>query len=96
MLSTILGDRLDTGVVLQMASQLATVHKQGVVHGEFGSDSVLVVGDKSYLWDLPLVIANRLTDRRGENRLMQNLVRVVPYLAPCRGCPRPFLSRFTA
>ncbi len=88
LLSTILGDRLDTGVVLQMASQLAdalaTVHNQGVVHGEFGSDSVLMVGDKSYLWDLPLVIANRLTDRRGENRLMQNLVRVVPYLAPER------------
>jgi len=88
LLSTILGDRLDTGVVLQMASQLAdalaTVHGQGVVHGEFGSDSVLMVGDKSYLWDLPLVIANRLTDRRGENRLMQNLVRVVPYLAPER------------
>ena len=88
LLSTILGDRLDTGVVLQMAAQLAdalaTVHGQGVVHGEFGSDSVLMVGDKSYLWDLPLVIANRLTDRRGENRLMQNLVRVVPYLAPER------------
>ncbi len=88
LLSTILGDRLDTGVVLQMASQLAdalaTVHGQGVVHGEFGSDSVLMVGDKSYLWDLPLVIANRLTDRRGENRLMQNLVRIVPYLAPER------------
>lgn len=88
LLSTILGDRLDTSVVLQMAGQLAdalaTVHAQGVVHGEFGSDSVLMVGDKSYLWDLPLVIANRLTDRRGENRLMQNLVRVVAYLAPER------------
>jgi hypothetical protein len=33
---------------------------------------------------MPLVIANRLTDRRGENRLMQNLVKTAPFLAPER------------
>ena len=33
---------------------------------------------------MPLVIANRLTDRRGEDRLMQQLVRTGPLLAPER------------
>lgn len=82
-------ERLENDVLLQIAAQLsdalATVHAQGVVHGEMSRDSVLVVaGGKASLWDMPLVIANRLSDRRGENRLMQNLVKTAPYLAPER------------
>lgn len=82
-------ERLDHETWLKLASNLcdalATVHAQGVVHGEMSRDSVLVADDgTASLWDMPLVIANRLSDRRGENRLMQNLVKTAPYLAPER------------
>jgi hypothetical protein len=82
------GERLETELVLRMAGQLAdalaTVHAQGVVHGEMSADSVLLAQGKAYLWDMPLVIANRLADRRGENRLMQNLVKTAAFLSPER------------
>lgn len=91
LLSTMVGggERLDVDLVIRVAAQLsdalATVHEQQVVHGELSPDSVLLVpADRAYLWDMPLVIANRLTDRRGENRLMQNLVKTGPYLSPER------------
>ena len=82
-------ERLDNDLLLKLAAQLsdalATVHAQGVVHGEMSRDSVLMApGGRASLWDMPLVIANRLSDRRGENRLMQNLVKTAPYLAPER------------
>ncbi len=82
-------ERLETELLLKLAAQLsdalATVHAQGVVHGEMSRDSVLMVeGGKASLWDMPLVIANRLSDRRGENRLMQNLPKTAPYLSPER------------
>ncbi len=94
LLSTWVGDRLEVEQVIRLAVQLsdalATVHEQGIMHGELSPDSVLVVPTtRALLWDLPLVIANRLTDRRGESRLMQNLTRTAPYLAPerARGGP---------
>ncbi len=69
----------------EIADALATVHAQGVFHGELCADSLLVLpGHRSILWDLPLVIANRLTDRRGEERVMASLVRMGPFLAPER------------
>lgn len=88
-LAALLEDRLDIDLVIRVASQLtdalATVHEQSVVHGELSTDSILIVpADRAYLWDMPLVIANRLTDRRGENRLMQNLPRTAGFLAPER------------
>lgn len=93
LLSTMAGDRLDLDLVLRLAAQLsdalATVHEQGMVHGELSAESVLLVPpDRAYLWDMPLVVANRLTDRRGESRLMQNLVKSAAFLAPerARGC----------
>ncbi len=82
------GERLDNEVLVRLAGQvadaLATVHGQDVVHGELSADSVLLTKDKAYLWDMPLVIANRLADRRGENRLMQNLVKTAAFLSPER------------
>ncbi len=88
-LSALVEDRLDIDIVIRVASQLsdalAMVHDQGVVHGELSTESVLLVPpDRAYLWDMPLVIANRMTDRRGENRLMQNLPRTAAYLSPER------------
>lgn len=88
-LSARIEDRLDIDIVIRVASQLsdalAMVHDQGVVHGELSTESVLLVPpDRAYLWDMPLVIANRMTDRRGENRLMQNLPRTAAYLSPER------------
>lgn len=75
------------GITAQIADALATIHSQDVFHGEMSADSVLLVAspsEKAYLWDMPLVIANRLTDRRGEDRLMYQLVKSAPYLAPER------------
>ncbi len=88
-LATMLAERIDVDVVIRIASQLAdalaTVHEQQVVHGELSAESVLVAStDRASLWDMPLVIANRMTDRRGENRLMQNLPRTAAYLSPER------------
>lgn len=89
MLSAMGEERLDNELLLKLAAQLsdalATVHAQGVVHGEMSRDSVLMTpAGKASLWDMPMVIANRLSDRRGENRLMQNLVKTAPYLSPER------------
>lgn len=89
LLSAMGEERLENEKLLRLAAQLsdalATVHAQGVVHGEMSRDSVLMTADgRAWLWDMPLVIANRLSDRRGENRLMQNLVKTAPYLAPER------------
>lgn len=75
------------GITAQIADALATIHSQDVFHGEMSADSVLLVSapsEKAYLWDMPLVIANRLTDRRGEDRLMYQLVKSAPFLAPER------------
>ncbi len=75
-------------ITAQIADALATIHAQQVFHGEMSAESILLVkpekAEKAYLWDMPLVIANRLTDRRGEERLMHQLVRTAPYLAPER------------
>ncbi len=89
LLSAMGEERLENEKLLRLAAQLsdalATVHAQGVVHGEMSRDSVLMTTDgRAWLWDMPLVIANRLSDRRGENRLMQNLVKTAPYLSPER------------
>ncbi|MCA2980683.1 MAG: protein kinase, partial [Myxococcaceae bacterium] len=88
-LGALVGERLDVDVVIRVGAQLsdalASVHEQGVVHGELSTESVLLVPpDRAYLWDMPLVIANRMTDRRGESRLMQNLPRSAAFLAPER------------
>lgn len=68
----------------ELASALARLHAENVVHGELGAESVLLSGGNASLWDIHLVVANRLTDRRGESRLMHNLKRIAPYLAPER------------
>lgn len=96
------GERLDVELVIRVGAQLAdalatmhssvdglltSAHGEGMMHGELSPESVLVVpADRAYLWDMPLVIANRMTDRRGEHRLMQNLVKTAPYLSPERAC----------
>ncbi|MFT3840555.1 MAG: protein kinase [Myxococcaceae bacterium] len=86
-------------IIAQISDALATMHAQSVFHGEMSAESILLVkpakGSRSgsngneneetaYLWDMPLVIANRLTDRRGEERLMHQLVRTAAFLAPER------------
>lgn len=64
---------------------LAALHAQGVVHGELSTDSVLMLPDgRVVLWDVPLVVANRHTDRRGEQRQLGQMVKQAPYLAPER------------
>ncbi len=88
LLSARIGEPLNPEHLLEMGAQLAdalaTIHSQAVVHGEMSAESVLFAQGKAFLWDMPLVIANRLTDRRGEERLMHMLVRTAPYLAPER------------
>lgn len=93
LLSTLLGEKFTPAQVAKLAAEvadaLATMHAQDVVHGELSADSVLLHGTKAVLWDMPLVLANRLTDRRGEERMLSQLPRITPYLAPerARGVP---------
>ncbi|MBX5481275.1 MAG: protein kinase [Myxococcaceae bacterium] len=95
LLSTMIGlEPIASGHVLRMgasiAGALATLHAQKIVHGELSADSVLMLEEgRAILWDAPLVLANRLTDRRGEERALALLIKVAPYLAPerARGLP---------
>lgn len=96
LLATMVGETVSGELLLeagaQLADALATIHSQAVVHGEMSAESVLIAKGKAFLWDMPLVIANRLTDRRGEERLMHQLVRTAPFMAPERargGPPSP-------
>jgi hypothetical protein len=94
LLSTLEGEPLGGLRLMELATALsdalAALHEQGLVHGELSPESVLVLSEgRAILWDAPLVMANRLTDRRGEERAMAMLARVAPYLAPerARGLP---------
>ena len=89
LLSALIGDAIEVEKLLsfgaQIADALAMIHGQNVFHGELSPESILTVpSERAYLWDMPLVIANRLTDRRGEERLMHQLVRTAAYLSPER------------
>ena len=83
---------LKTSALLTMgamiAGALAALHEKDIIHGELSSESVLVVpataGDRFVLFDAPLVVMNRLTDRRGEERLLSQLTVLVPFLSPER------------
>ncbi|MBS1150578.1 MAG: protein kinase, partial [Myxococcaceae bacterium] len=83
---------LTTPALLTMGSMIAgaltALHQNKIIHGELSSESVLVVpapgGDRFVLFDAPLVVMNRLTDRRGEERLLSQLTHLVPYLSPER------------
>jgi eukaryotic-like serine/threonine-protein kinase len=74
----------------EIAEALATLHAQSVHHGEVSADSLLLVpNEKAILWDMPLVIANRFSERRGEERAMSQLVRTAPFLSPERAQGMP-------
>ena len=67
----------------QLAQALAEVHAQGLLHGEWSGDSILLLTDgRALLWDMPLVVANRLTCRRGEQRQMTLLPKTAAFLSP--------------
>lgn len=88
------GAAMDPVLVLRLgarlASALAAVHAQGLVHGELSLDSVLLAGgERAFLWDLPLVVANRHSDRRGEHGLMLALLKTAAFLAPERARGEP-------
>ncbi len=88
-LATRTGARMALPVVMRLGADLsdalASIHAQNVFHGELSADSVLLLGsNRAILWDLPLVLANRMTDRRGEERMLSQLIRTAAYLAPER------------
>ena len=93
---------LTTPALLTMGSMIAgalsALHQNNIVHGEMSTDSVLVVpgagGDRFVLFDAPLVVINRLSDRRGEERLLSQLTHLVPFLSPerARGVDANFAS----
>lgn len=85
---------LDANALLTMGSMVAgaltALHQNHIVHGELSTESVLVVPARAanslryVLFDAPLVVMNRLTDRRGEERLLSQLTHLVPFLSPER------------
>ncbi|HEX4621486.1 MAG TPA: protein kinase, partial [Myxococcaceae bacterium] len=94
LLSTLLGEPLAAPDIqllgAEMADALATVHADGAFHGEISADSILMLPNgRAVLWDVPLVIANRITDRRQEERFMRQLMHMASFIAPerARGCP---------
>ncbi len=88
LLSGALDGPMDVARIAQMgadvASALATLHRMGIFHGELSPESILLVGEAAYLWDVPLILANRYTDRRGESRMLAQLRQTAMYLAPER------------
>ncbi len=88
-LSTLLGNRLETALVLQLGEQLlsalSSLHSVGIVHGELSAESVLVASPgRTFLWDAPLVLTGRLSDRRDDHRINQHLTKIAAYLSPER------------
>lgn len=77
-------------VSTQLGAALALVHRHRLVHGELSVGSVLLPRDERVLWwDLPLVLVDRMTDRRSESRAAQQLTKTAASLAPecARGEP---------
>ncbi|MBI3182284.1 MAG: protein kinase [Myxococcales bacterium] len=64
----------------ELAGALSALHREGVVHGALSADSVLLAESGSaWLWDVPVVLANRLADRR---KLPPQLAEIAHFLAP--------------
>jgi len=87
LLTSMLKKKLSLDQVLQIGidigQALVAIHERGVAHGELSTHSVLwSTRERALLWDLPLVMAERLTERRGDERSLTKLGRLAPSLAP--------------
>jgi serine/threonine protein kinase len=88
LLSGLLGkDPMSPATLIQLgidvAEALAKIHVKGMVHGELSPHSILVSNKgPAMLWDVPLVLADRMTERRGEERSLTKLGRMAPSMAP--------------
>jgi len=90
----LLSKRLEQGVLpaeavislgADVAGALAALHAKGVAHGELSLDSVLLAADgRTLLTDLLPLVANRVTDRRGETRALAALPATVDFFSPER------------
>lgn len=70
-------------IARDLAEGLQALHAEGLAHGELASDSVLLIqGRRSIIWDTPVVLLDRLTDRRAGERGLAALKRKVSFLAP--------------
>ncbi len=77
----------------ELAGVLAALHAKGVAHGELSLDSVLLARDgRTLLIDLLPLVANRVTDRRGETRALAALTATVDFFSPerAKGGPASF------
>lgn len=73
-----------------LAETLAALHAVGLHHGELCAESILITEDgRPLLWDAPLVVADRISDRRNTERFSRKLPQVVAFLPPevARGMP---------
>ncbi len=94
LLAATLGEEIPVEELERMGAQLAdglsALHTRGSCHGELSTHSVLCVAEgRALLWDVPLVIANRVTDRRQTRREIPALPELAPCLSPevARGEP---------
>ncbi len=87
LLAATLGQELSVEELLRLGAELAdglaALHGQGSCHGELSPHSVLrTAAGRALLWDVPLVVANRITDRRRTRRELSTLPELAPSLAP--------------
>lgn len=74
----------------ELASALAVLHQHGLFHGELSPESVRIQSNgKAVLWNFPLLLVNRLSDRRSNDRETLGLWTTAPFFSPERAQGAP-------
>jgi len=74
----------------ELASALAVLHQHGLFHGELSPESVRIQENgKAVLWNFPLLLVNRLSDRRRNDRETLGLWTTAPFFSPERAQGAP-------
>lgn len=75
----------------ELASALSMLHQHGLAHGELSPEAVRIEPNgRAVLWSFPLLLANRLADRRLRERDLPPLWSTAPFFSPERAQGSPF------